>query len=123
MLNLQDPNALSTLITVEGEEWGRQQEARRNSPYGFYAHLEAFQSKVQYLAENPGTSANDFRLSDFGEVAGIYGAGGYSRYAIAPDGEILLLGWSVDGLRERRERAIAAGITISGACDTSGSPE
>lgn len=119
LINIDQPDALAKLISVEGEEWGRLQERVRGSPCGFYAHYRAFQRRIKYLIDYPEEQAVDAPLSEFSDVRGIHGAGGFSRYQVAANGDISILGSSLEGFPEKRMRVLDAGIPIAGTPLTS----
>lgn len=118
-INIDQPDALAKLISVEGEEWGRLQERMRGSPYGFYAHFWAYQRRLKYIIDYPEEKAVDAPLSEFADVRGIHGAGGFSRYQVAANGDISILGSSIEGFPEKRMRVLDAGIPIEGTPLTS----
>lgn len=113
-MKIYDPDALSRLAEIEGPAWQAEQERRQTSPYGFYAQLAAWHAKLAYRDSHPGDDVEDVPLRDFASsgLDVIYGSGGYSRYGVAPDGEVILLGWSVETLPAKKEKAEAAGIAV-----------
>lgn len=113
MLHIADPDALARLVQVEGEHWLALQNQRPTASDGFYAWEEAWRLKASYVVEHPDYA--DEPISSFidnyhGDGA-IYGEGGYARYVVRPDGEIVLLRWSVR--QEKLERAASLGIAIA----------
>jgi hypothetical protein len=114
-MKIFEPNALGKMAEVEGPSWLSEQERRRSSPYGFYAQLDAWHAKLAYQRSHPDEEVGEVPLKDFapGALDVIYGSGGYSRYAVTADGEIVLLGWSVETLPAKREKARAAGIVVA----------
>lgn len=78
---------------VEGAAWRKHQEEDKNSPYGFYAYLEAWR-----IIEKEGEvgEITPYQVIGMDLVPGvvrggdgaIYGEGGYSRYGVRRDGEI-----------------------------------
>lgn len=94
-MHIFDDNAFELLCQVEGESWRRQQWANSQSPYGFFAWLTAWNEKARMLTAHPEYS--DEPVGSFLDTPGdgaIYGDGGWARYAVRPDGEVVLLKWS-----------------------------
>ncbi len=101
------PDALKRMAALEGADWlSRQAEDR--TPYGFNAWRDAWQLKSECPTAEPEDSVRDF-MSDPGDGA-IYGQGGYNRYVVRTDGELVLLGWSAS--THMRERAQQQGFTL-----------
>lgn len=101
-------DALQRLAVVEGAHWLREQELRRDSPYGFYAWLQAWQAKVAAGPDYVEEPVRSFLERD-GDGA-IYGEGGYSRYTVRSDGEVLLS--SATTREAKRQAAVAQGIRV-----------
>lgn len=111
---IQDLGALDGLAEMEGVDWRREQDARPESPYGFHAWKQAWDAKQRAVAEDPAYA--DEPVASFLESSGdgaIYGAGGWRRYAVALDGELVLMRWSAT--EEACARAEAIGLRVSGA--------
>ena len=89
-----DDTILDLLTQMEGPAWRQLQLARAENPHGFLAWQKAWEQKVALLAEDP--TVADEPLSSFmeGGDGAIYGEGGWHRYAVRADGEVVLLGWS-----------------------------
>lgn len=114
MLFIYQPLALPTLIHIEGEQWGRDQEANKDSPTGFHANLVAYHRREKYSIDYPEEEITDSPLSDFHDVDGITGASGIARYKVLPNGEIVLIASSVSTQIEHIAKARSAGISIEG---------
>ncbi|MFN0302245.1 MAG: hypothetical protein ACKVQU_18060 [Burkholderiales bacterium] len=89
MVVIEDAGAFDLLARMEGEQWRRIQEAHPDDPYGYSFWRRAWDTKVAAgLRDIPAP------LPSFAERAVresiIYGAEGYRRYRILPDGEIVL---------------------------------
>ncbi len=108
-------DALDKLIEVEGERWGREVKAGLMRNCDLATLLEAWKVYQVEFPENKDNISPRVAL-DRGESC-IYGSGGYSRYFVKFDGEIVLLAWSAD-LRGTIDRAKAAGFSIQGTRDT-----
>lgn len=106
-----DPDALFRLAELEGDEWLRTQEADPESPYGIHAWKRAWETRQALIQTNPEYS--DEPVSSFveGGDGAIYGAGGWRRYVVAPDGELVLLGWSATP--DACSRAEATGFRVA----------
>jgi hypothetical protein len=109
MLFISDSDALERLARIEGEAWHREQIARPESPYGFHRYVRAFRELV---ASGLSLDASVGHFVEGGDGA-IYGEGGYSRYVVLRDGEVVLLAWSIEHRAEKRRTAQAAGVRIS----------
>lgn len=107
-MKIFDPEIAPALAAVEGEAWWEEQRANRSSPYGFFAWLAAWNQYTQAGGEKEGHRPGDF--IDGGDGA-IYGNGGWNRYVVRPDGEIVLLQWSSGS--EARRLAVAHGIRVA----------
>lgn len=107
-----DADALPRLAKMEGDAWQRVQEANPESPYGFYAWARAWEARQALIQTNP--DYGDEPVASFleGGDGAIYGAGGWRRYAVAMDGEIVLMRWSAT--EEACARAEALGLRVSG---------
>lgn len=79
-------DALDLLAKVEGDAWKFLQERRPESPQGFYAWLNAWRRLEEegYAGECP------VGLYVEGNDGCIYGEGGYARYRVCRDGELVL---------------------------------
>jgi len=109
MLFIDAPDALDRLAQVEGESWKREQLAKPDNPFGFQTYLRAFRE----LSKSGVTVDEQVGCFVEGGDHAIYGNGGYSRYIVLADGEVVLLAWSLDGRVEKRNRVQSAGIRIS----------
>ena len=103
---VQQPNALALLTQLEGDRWLQQQHRFPYSETGFFVWLAAFNWRfskegAEELGRN-GIEAIDLPLAeiiDGGFILvdsatgslGIYGAGGFHRYSVLSDGEIVFL--------------------------------
>lgn len=91
MLQLTDPRAFTRLVEMEGEQWASLQRRKPEAPYSFFRLLQAWQAKVAAGYE----SDPDYPVSDFMEGPSpsnvLYGEGGWRRYAVRADGELVLL--------------------------------
>lgn len=111
---IYDANAYDKLTEVEGARWRRHAdelyEANRDKPRGT-GRGYCFQDFKATWDATRGTAYEDVWL-DCGEppLQVIYGAGGYARYAVHKDGEIVLLSGSTTA--ERCTKARAAGFTV-----------
>lgn len=111
---IQAADALDKLTAMEGQNWRREQDARPESPYGFHAWKRAWDAKQRVVADDP--TYSDEPVASFLESGGdgaMYGAGGWRRYAVALDGELVLMRWSAT--EEACARAGALGLRVSGA--------
>lgn len=98
------------MARIEGAAWHAAQTAHPESPYGFTSFLAAWHE----FATSGG--CEQARVADMLMGCGdgmLYGEGGYSRYVIERDGEIVLLASSLDGRTQKRERAQLAGVRVS----------
>jgi hypothetical protein len=102
-----DADALAKLAAVEGQPWAEQQARKRQSPYGFYAWLAAWQEKESLSETYPDASVRDFLENGDGTI---YGDGGYARYVVCSDGELVLLGSSTRDAK--KAVAVAQGFTV-----------
>ena len=109
MLFIDAPDALERLASIEGETWKREQLAKRESPYGFHRYLNKFRELLDTWQTIDLTVG---QYMDVGDGA-IYGNGGYSRFVVLADGEVVLLAWSIEGQDEKRKRVQMAGVRIS----------
>jgi len=109
MLFIDAPDALERLALVEGETWKAEQVARPDNPCGFLTYLRVFLKLAK-----PSASIDE-PIGHFvkGGDCAIYGNGGYSRYVVLPDGEVVLLAWSIEHRADKRARVQAAGIRVS----------
>ena len=116
-MNILDSDALDRLAAVEGEAWRRAQQ-NDSGPYGFFAYQRAHLFKQNSVyANDPDVSAGDF-FQQLGISTGdgtIYGDGGFSRYSVQPDGEVVLLPWSVDHAPRKMVLARENDIRIAGS--------
>ena len=113
-----DNNAFEALCQVEGESWRKQQtasisgaEAKAPSPFGFFAWKAAWDEKSRLLEQHP--EYEDEPVGSFLVTSGdgaIYGDGGWDRYAVRADGEIVLLKWSATAAKQ--EKATSLGIRV-----------
>jgi hypothetical protein len=109
MLFIDAPDALERLAAIEGEAWKADQLARPDSPFGFHTYLRVFRELVQSNSSIDGPIGH---LVAGGDCA-IYGNGGYSRYVVLSDGEVVLLAWSIEHRAEKRSSVQLAGVRIS----------
>lgn len=114
-----DPDVLDRLAAVEGAPWaeGQRTGAGLGGPPAEVAHtIAAFQAAWTTLqAELAGTGetwGGTLDPGDFGGPRGgtIYGEGGYARYVVRGDGEVVLLGNSTRP--EKVTLARAAGFRV-----------
>lgn len=84
----------------------REQHDRPDSPYGFFSWLSAWRLKEA----TPGAQSEPVRLFMEGGDGALYGDGGYARYIVASNGELVLLGSSTR--QERREKALSVGFSV-----------
>lgn len=103
-MKITDPEAPIALAAIEGERWWATQNGDRTSPYGFFVWLEATRK-----AAVSGPSAAPVDFVEGGDGA-IYGDGGWRRYGVRQDGELVLMSWSATA--EGREKAAAHGIRV-----------
>lgn len=126
MVFIFDEGALERLGQIEGRDWVRAQEKNPISPFGFMAYLAAWQLRQESgYANDPDVPVRDFLELLPGGRSGdgaIYGEGGWSRYAVRHDGEIVLLDWSVEASARKREAAAQAGVRMASECVASASP-
>jgi hypothetical protein len=109
-VHITDPDALNKMAELEGPQWLKTQQQNPKSHYSFPAYLNAWKE-----IEDQGIQGEDvlwaFReLLDGGDGA-IYGDGGYSRYTVTNNGEIVLQGWSTRD--EKKEKAKQLGFTVT----------
>lgn len=105
---IHQQDALQRMAAVEGSRWLQYQETHRRSAYGFYAWLDAWHAK-----QGSGSEYLDEPVREFLEAPGdgtIYGEGGYARYAVRTDGELVLLGSTTRD--ERRLIALEQGFCV-----------
>lgn len=108
---IQAADALDKLTAMEGADWRREQDARPDSPYGFHAWKRGWDTRQRAVAEDPAYA--DEPVASFLESGGdgaIYGAGGWRRYAVALDGELVLMRWSTTA--DACSRAEAIGFRV-----------
>lgn len=113
-MNISQLSAFEALSAIEGDAWRHHQKTHQTSPDGFFAHFEAYKRRLKYVIEYPEEKAGKLPLSEFNNVRGILGADGISRYHVEPDGEIVLVGSSIECFPHKRLAARQAGIEISG---------
>lgn len=111
MVFIYDPDALDRLTDVEGEAWRKLQDRHPTSPYCFHAWKQAWDEKQRMVAENPEYADEPVSsfLAESGDGA-IYGNGGWDRYAVRLNGELVLMTWSATS--SNREKAARAGFTV-----------
>jgi hypothetical protein len=113
MLKVNDPTALACLGEMEGTAWVALQQQKQHAPHSFFVMLAAWNQKVEMGYEHD----LDYPLSDFmhdapGDGHILYGSGGWRRYAVRPDGEIVLLRESTT--QEQCVKAESLGIRVWG---------
>lgn len=113
MLKVNAPNALACLGEMEGASWVTLQQQRPRAPHSFFVMVSAWNKKVELGYEHD----LDYPLSDFmddahGDSHILYGSGGWRRYAVRPDGEIVLLRESTT--TEQCAKAGSLGIRVWG---------
>lgn len=90
MVHITQPEALDLLAELEGAQWKRTQQERRDVPYGFFFWLRAWHAKLQ-----AGLSDVPVSLCQFAERATrapiLYGEEGYRKYVVDASGEISLM--------------------------------
>lgn len=110
---IYQPDALELMGLVEGEEWLQQQKLKTACPYSFPIWLEAWNLKMAAgLDKDDDSPLADF-ISDRFELSispVIYGKGGFHRYVVQPNGEILFS--KFHSVERRIPAAIAAGFTV-----------
>lgn len=123
---INQPDALSLMAQVEGGRWHQHQLSHPRSETGFLVWFSAFCWRLSQEGrdelERNGMDPNDLPLAevigagfvpvDSSTVQGvIYGAGGYNRYKVLGDGEIVFLSsFAVDG--SARSRAASLGFSV-----------
>ena len=106
-------NSLALMAQLEGPEWLAQQSRQTESPYAFPLWLEAWQLKVAAgHAEDDLARLEDYVFDRFqlSVQAVIYGKGGFHRYIVRPNGEILFAASSA--IAAKRPEAQALGFTL-----------
>ena len=105
-----EDSILDLLTRLEGEAWRRQQQTCGTNPHGFYAWRHAWDQKMQEVAKDPTWA--DEPVSSFleGGDGAIYGEGGWHRYAVRADGEIVLLGWSAREPNQAKARELGFSV-------------
>lgn len=112
---INQPDAINILEALEGPRWRRLQDPDRLSPFGFYAYLETWEwrnANPSWLGESVAGCMEE-AIGQQGDGA-IYGEGGYARYCVMGDGELVLLGWSVKYRPEKVELAKSLGVSVTG---------
>lgn len=110
-MRLKDPGAFELLTQMEGDAWAELQRRRPQAPHSFFYMLTAWQAKVEQGYEHDAlTPIQDFMDGSGSNV--IYGDGGWRRYQVCSDGEIVLLRESAR--EESCARAVALGIRVPG---------
>lgn len=113
---ITDPDALDRLEAIEGTWWRHQGHGEENFNRMHRAYLEFQHSLVEYEIEPE--EWTDAPLLEDGDLEPVlYGKEGYSRYALRPDGELVLLGWSTRP--ERLEQASNEGFSVTGVSNPS----
>ena len=105
---IYEPRALELLGAIEGDAWTRLQHAKPYLGTSFFAWLKAWQDKQA----SPYQGSVE-PLSDFMEVShdgAIYGEGGWHRWRVAADGELILLGWSSREARIQQVKALGFNV-------------
>lgn len=106
-----DANALALMGQVEGAEWlERQQSAAESTGSNFISFKRAWDLAVE-LGETWSDNV-DPKLVDVCQFSdgAIYGEGGYARYIVRSDGEIVLLRWSTRS--EKLQLAVKTGFSV-----------
>lgn len=112
---IYDEDAFEKMVEVEGEDYRRFRDKIRFGICSFEAFLETWKKldseNTEFKNDRPGFSIGVDRNG------AIYGAGGWHRYIVRNDGEILFLraaarGWPCDYHKEYVEKARAAGFRI-----------
>lgn len=113
---IHDADALDRLASVEGDRWRLYQEQHFDNAYGFYAYQRGWNEYRKAVGELGSGLTDEGSMWEGGALwigggdGAIYGEGGYTRYAVRSDGEIVLLAWSARD--DKRERARTIGFTI-----------
>lgn len=113
MVNIEQSAAFDLLTRMEGEQWRSTQRAHAEDAYSFAFWRRAWDAKVSAgLRDVPAP------LPSFAERATrdpvIFGAEGYRRYRVLPDGEIALE--CRGALPDIRHRASALGFRVLEGC-------
>ncbi len=87
-MHITDPNLSSTLAKIEGNDWLHYERGAANvEPF-----VQAYK-KLEAMGEIPFGDAIDPRwlIEGYTGDCVIYGAGGYARYRVHGDGEVVLI--------------------------------
>ena len=107
-LYIFDETALAVLGELEGKPWLELQSRNDTSPYCFPAWRKAWDEKVR-----AGEEYRDEPVASFLEGSGdgaIYGEGGYARFVVQADGELVLLRWSATESKVRKAERLGLRI-------------
>lgn len=105
---IYQPDAFDRLLVAEGPRY-LSEGPQSNSGYDFATYLEAWnraRSERLHWPDNVNPSYVGLPEGD----GAIYGTGGYSRYIVRQDGEIVLLGSTASSATQ--ERALAVGFQV-----------
>lgn len=112
-MNIKDPKSLQVMASVEGAAWLQQQFAGQEVAirYGWVGAFAAFAAKQAAAMVDPSYDGDMVEEFFPGWSGVIYGAGGYARYFIMPDGDIIFDSYYASS-EAHKQRAIAAGFTV-----------
>lgn len=109
-LRIDDPACVARLAQLEGQAWGNVQRVNSVSPYCVEIYRKAWADYQDLLASDAGIEWRDFVSAEVRGDGAIYGNGGYHRYVVTEDGNVVLLSWSARP--ESIAKASALGIDV-----------
>ncbi len=113
MVNIEQSTAFELLARMEGEQWRASQNAHPDDASGFAFWRRAWEAKVSAGLRDVPAPMPSFAERATREPV-IYGAEGYRRYRVLPDGEIALE--CKGALPDIRRRAGALGFRVLEGC-------
>lgn len=92
-IKISDFDALDKMAQIEGPRWKKLQFDDKNSPFGFFAYLAAWNVIVSEGEVGKMTPHQAIQMDMIPGISGsgdgaIYGEGGYNRYFVGRDGII-----------------------------------
>lgn len=111
---IYQPDALDRMALVEGTSWKEHQNGDPDGPYSFNGFLTFWREWANYAQSEGIDIADDVFSLEVENNTAIYGAGGWHRYAVRSDGEIIFLAHFCENPQRYRPLVEKAGFRIRG---------